>query len=154
LHDECHISRAIKKNAIDNRYRGIYNKTMEDEEKTTNKNQKFIDWLKPLIENKNTNRSVFAKEAGFDPATLTNIFNGSRSPGVDVCKLIAKYLGISELIVFYYAGILSDDIELNPTNEELNYVFNQLDHEGQERVLDAGRYEFERQQKRGNGRLS
>lgn len=92
--------------------------------------QVFSKWLESEIDKKGWSKAEFSKHSGIDSGTVSNLLNEIRKPGPDTCRAIAKALAYPEGLVFYEAGLLSenpyekeyDDPEL----EEMADLFNRL----------------------------
>lgn len=52
--------------------------------------------------------SEFARLTGTYPATISNVLNGNRHPGDDLCRAIAGALNIPQWDVFMRAGLLTE----------------------------------------------
>lgn len=77
---------------------------------------------------KDWNQSELARAAGLDAGTISNLINEIRKPGADVCRAIAKALGVSQSEVFFAAGLItelpSDDYD--PNRERWNAMYDKM----------------------------
>lgn len=68
----------------------------------------FIDWLNEELKTRGLSPSSLARQMGTYPATVSNVLNGSRKPGPDFCRALARALGYSQHYVFRQAGLIDD----------------------------------------------
>jgi transcriptional regulator with XRE-family HTH domain len=87
-------------------------------------NMDFADWLKSMMEAQNLSNSELARKSGLDKSTIGNILNRERSAGVDVCKALAKGLGMRQRDVFVIAGLLDDEEEKEDSPYLQNIIRN------------------------------
>lgn len=71
------------------------------------KQESFIDWVNGELRRRGWTNSELAARGGLIPGSLNNVLNGSRSAGPDICRGIARGLGLPEEMVFRKAGLLS-----------------------------------------------
>lgn len=100
-----------------------------------NKNKAFVDWLfhKYLDWQREMGRtasqSEFARYLGISAAALSHYMNGRREPDVVSLDKIAMMLGEE-------AYQLAGRIDRDPRLRDILKVWEQLDEDGQRRVLD------------------
>ena len=98
---------------------------------------KFIPWLLTELKNRSWRPADLARRAGLSMGSLSNILNGNRRAGPDLCKAVAQALGEPPEKVFRLAGLLpplpaAEDELLH----ELLETFKRLTPEKRREVLD------------------
>lgn len=78
--------------------------------------QAFPDWLQAQIDAREWSKADFSRRSGIDPGTVSNVLNGMRKAGPEFCRAAAATLGMPEAVVFYRAGLITQDPE-DPTQE-------------------------------------
>lgn len=80
--------------------------------------QDFADWLQGQLDapNRRWSKSELARRSGVDTGTISNVLNGMRRAGPEVCRAFAAALGLPEAVVFYRAGLITQNPE-DPTQE-------------------------------------
>ena len=68
----------------------------------------FSEWLTGEIQKRGWGVADLAKRMGTYPATVSNVINGSRNPGPDFCRAVARALGYPQELVFRKAGLIDD----------------------------------------------
>ena len=81
-------------------------------------NTDFSGWLKERLVRRNMTQADLARESGLTTAGISRIMSGSRGPGPDACRAIAKALDLSEEKVFRRAGLLSPKEEESEEPED------------------------------------
>ncbi len=81
-------------------------------------NTDFSGWLEERLTRRNMTQADLARESGLTTAGISRIISGSRGPGPDACRAIAKALGLSEELVFRRAGLLSPKEEESEEPED------------------------------------
>jgi transcriptional regulator with XRE-family HTH domain len=109
---------------------------------------KFTPWLLTELNNRSWRPADLARRAGLATGSLSNILNGNRRVGPEMCKAIAQALGEPPEKVFRLAGLLpplpaAEDERLY----ELIETFKCLTPEKRQEVLDYARWQLQRQQK-------
>jgi transcriptional regulator with XRE-family HTH domain len=107
----------------------------------------FTPWLSQELKNRSWRPADLAHRAGLCTGTLSNIMNGNRGVGPDMCKAIAQALGEPPEKLFRLAGLLpplsaAEDEQLY----ELLETFQRLTPEKRQEVLDYARWQLQRQQ--------
>lgn len=121
---------------------------------------KFVENVNALCDEKNIYPTTACKESGVGPSFLSDIKRG-RVPGVDKFQLLAQYLGVTtsellgetikqatgEAIDIPFKEADSAPAPLPPKLQSLSTALEQLNEEGQEKLLDyaadlvaSGRY--------------
>src|SRR5688500_4002745 len=108
----------------------------------------FTPWLLKELENRSWRPVDLARRAGLSIGSLSNILNGNRRAGPDMCKAIAQALGTPPEKLFRLAGLLPP---LPAAEDELLYemieTFKCLTPEKRQEVSDYTRWQLQRQQK-------
>lgn len=68
----------------------------------------FTSWLEKQLEGRGLSKSEFATLAEIDTGTISNLLNGMRKPGPEICRKVARALKLPQAVVFYEAGILTE----------------------------------------------
>ena len=68
----------------------------------------FSKWLQGELDRRGWNQADLCRAARLSPALISRIMTGTRNPGPDACKAIAKALGYETEFVFRKAGLLTD----------------------------------------------
>lgn len=71
--------------------------------------QGFPVWLQGQLDERGWSKSEFARKAGIDTGTVSNVLNEVRRPGKAFCKRTAKALGVKESVILYHAGFIDRD---------------------------------------------
>lgn len=113
------------------------------------KTTEFATWLEEELRNRGWKPADLAHEARIGASTVSNILNGFRNAGPDVCLAIAKALRIPPEKVFRQAGLLpplpapEDSIVL----QKLLDIFQRLSPEKQREVLEYALWHYQRQER-------
>jgi len=95
----------------------------------------FADWLRSEIERQGLTIADVAARGGTTPPTIWRIIRGERAAGVDSIIAIAKGLSISPLEVF--SRVIGQPLsERTEKEEKLIYLFNQLDDDKRQELLN------------------
>jgi transcriptional regulator with XRE-family HTH domain len=116
--------------------------------------EKFAIWLLNELDRQGWQQSEFAREAKITTGTLSNILNGNRKAGWDVCASIAGVLKIPPNEVFRRAGLLPEKNRPdNPEYEALKEVASNLDEDELANALEYARwrYQVQRQKEKSAG---
>jgi transcriptional regulator with XRE-family HTH domain len=108
---------------------------------------KFRPWLLQELKNRSWRPTDLARRAGLSTGSLSNMLNGNRRAGPDMCKAIAQALGEPPERVFRVAGLLPP---LPAAEDELFYelleTFQRLPPEKRREVSAYVRWQLQRQQ--------
>ena len=107
----------------------------------------FSDWIEKQLKQRNWNSADLARGAGLDTGMVSRILNGLRKPSPETLTAFAKSLHLAPETVFRAAGLLPPEQELDPIDEELLNLFDQLDDEDQEELLALARMKLARREK-------
>lgn len=111
--------------------------------------EKFTVWLLDQLNTQGWQPAEFAREAGIQKGTLSNILNGNRKAGWDVCAAIAGVLKIPPAEVFRQAGLLPEKTGPVQTEfESLQEVAANLSNEELVNVLEYVRWRYQVQRQR------
>ena len=78
--------------------------------------ERFSAWILEELNKRGWKPADLSHETGISSGSLSNILNGYRKPGPDVCRSIAHDLRIPEEMVFRQAGLLSPKPENTKTD--------------------------------------
>lgn len=107
----------------------------------------FSTWVLNEVDQRGWTPAELARRAGLNTGTLSNILNGNRRPGPEVCRAIAKALGEPEEKVFRLAGLLSSLPASNdPTLVELQELVKNLPPAQRKQALDFLRFLYQSSQ--------
>lgn len=68
----------------------------------------FPGWLQTKMAENDMSQADLAKKAKVSRAAISNVLNGYRRPGPELCRAIAKALDLPAESVFREAGLLDD----------------------------------------------
>ncbi len=97
----------------------------------------FTDWLEHELKKRDWRLSNLAKKAGIDTGSVSRILNGTRQPGPEVCRAIARAFNYSPEIVFRQARLLPPAPEPDLEVEEAIRLFEQLAADDRKRILQT-----------------
>ena len=104
----------------------------------------FSDWIETQLNDKGWKPADLARAAGVTDAALSRVLSGSRNPGPDLCRAIARALNEPAEKVFRLAGLLpplpaSDDSTL----QELLELARNLPPDQRQQALDYIRFLYQ-----------
>ncbi len=108
-------------------------------------NTDFPEWLQERLKLRDMTQADLARESGLTSAAISRIMNGSRRPGPDACRAIAKALEMEEVDVFRQAGLLSPEPEESgkpeepPNLREWVRIFLKADESERDRMIDVAK---------------
>lgn len=103
----------------------------------------FIEWLKAEMEKRDWSQNELARRAGVTSGHMSLVMTGMREPGPELCRGLARALGIPETVVFVEAGLMS-----SPRNSteitllELYELMEELPIEDQRAILREARERY------------
>lgn len=112
--------------------------------------EQFVEWLQAELDQRGWLASDLARRAGLGSGTLSQLMNGYRNPGPDVCRSIAHALKVPEEEVFRRAGLLSPKPELSDQAEELRSIIGLLKEENVAYVAEIARWRLNQQAQEDN----
>ncbi len=95
----------------------------------------FTQWLEEELKQRGMSKSELARRGSINLSHLQRVLAGERKPGPNTCSGIARALHIPVEEVFRRAGVLPKSRRISTKLEELQFHFNNLSEEDQERVL-------------------
>ena len=104
----------------------------------------FAKWLKDQFETRGWTQNELARKAGTTSGHVSLVMSGLRQPGPELCRGVARALGIPEIVVFVQAGLMSQTA--NPdelTLRELYGLLSELPPDDQRAILAEARARFE-----------
>jgi len=111
----------------------------------------FARWLEGELKKRGWTRADLARRAHVSQSTLSLIWTGTRQPGPDICRAIAKALGYPQWFVFVKAGLLEDSPDHYMETAEAQTVLNLLrllPPEDRREVLEYLQFKVAQAQKR------
>lgn len=107
--------------------------------------EKFAVWVLDQLNERGWRSVDLAQKAGISEGAVSNVLNGYRRPGPDVCRSIAHALRVAEEEVFRRAGLLSPKPELSDQAEELRAIIGLLKEENVAYVAEIARWRLNQQ---------
>lgn len=104
----------------------------------------FSTWFEQQLKKRGWSKREMARRVGVSHSAIAYIANGEMRPSVDMCKKVARVLGISNREVMIRAGILDPEPPETASRREADFLFSQLADEEQEIVLAQMRALVER----------
>jgi transcriptional regulator with XRE-family HTH domain len=99
----------------------------------------FVSWLTGQMDQHSWTNSELARRAEVVPSTVSMILSRQKQAGLDFCIGVSRALHLPAETVLRKAGLLPARPEDSEITSELVYVFNQLGHEEQVRLLVQAR---------------
>lgn len=108
--------------------------------------EKFTVWILEELNKKDWKPADLAKKARMSTGALSNIMNGNRKPGPEICRAIAQALDQPPEHVFRLAGLLPPLPSSNngPILNEIIEIVKRLTDEEKEDVLDYAKLRYEK----------
>lgn len=106
----------------------------------------FIDWLTDMMNKKGWSQADLARKTGLNSSTVSMVMTGTRKPGSEVCRALAKAFDLPEIYVFSMAGLLTP-IEYDEVSEEFRVVLHELSREGRTDLMQVARMILKWEQK-------
>jgi len=97
--------------------------------------ESFTGWLNSVMDERGWSQADLSRATGHAPAVISNIVNGKRAPGAEVCISIARALHISPVQVMVKAGILSKESIDYKISDDIAYKIDHLSKENQGVIL-------------------
>lgn len=91
-----------------------------------NTNSEFTQWLHDRIRESGKSQSELAYAGGISASQISRVLSGTREPGSDFCRAIARALDVPPEIVFRRAGLLPDNPNDPPDVKEALHLFRRL----------------------------
>ena len=95
----------------------------------------FATWLENELKEREMSQSELARRAKVTRAAINNILSGSRGPGTDLAKGIAKAFDIPPEQVYRAAGLLPVGANVDEYTEQIVYETKDLTRREKEEVL-------------------
>ena len=71
-------------------------------------NKRFSEWLQEELASRGWSAADLARRARLTTGAISHVINGSRRPGPDFCRAVARALGYPQELVFRKAGLIDD----------------------------------------------
>lgn len=110
-------------------------------------NNTFVDWLLNEMNSQGLSQAALAKKADVSRTAISNLINGSRGMGIELCTAIAHALKIPPETVFRAAGLLPPVSEDDAEWEIWKAKLAQLSPENRQRFLRLMETELQYQEK-------
>lgn len=108
----------------------------------------FSKWLQQKISELQISQSELARRSRLSRQAISKYLNEERmTPNKEALLALSRGLKISPEIVFRAAGILPEMKGEDPTQEQWNYIYTQLDQNKREQLLQYAHYLAEEQAK-------
>lgn len=104
----------------------------------------FPTWLQKELDARGWNQSDLSRRSGITTGQISRILNGTRGPAPETLNGIAKAFHLSPELIFRIAGLLPPRENVEPLDEELLDLFEQLTPEDQDEILQLARMKIER----------
>lgn len=69
----------------------------------------FSSWLQTELANRQWSQSEFARRSQLSTGTISSLLSESRDAGPEIARKIAHALRVPERVVFFEAGLLTED---------------------------------------------
>ena len=97
---------------------------------------KMSEWLKAKLSETGMTQAELSRRSGISPGHITKVLNGERGLGEQGLKGIAEALKVPPEEVFRAAGLLPKIPETSAKEEQMLYLFRQMNNDQQQDVLD------------------
>jgi transcriptional regulator with XRE-family HTH domain len=108
----------------------------------------LTEWIESRQAAKGWTQAELARRAGISQGAISRVLSGSRGPGIDFCKAIAKAFGVPDSEVLHLAGFIDNPPDNIPGQDEMAYIYAHLPPERQEELRNYARYLLDQQDKR------
>lgn len=99
-----------------------------------------IEYLLTEMEKRGWKQADLARYAGLDSGLINNYISGRRNIGATSALAIAKAFKVAPEIVFRKVGLLPNRDESTAEEEQLLYLFRQMNANEREAVLDFAEF--------------
>lgn len=97
--------------------------------------ENFSDWLNQELKKRGWSQADLARASGKDSAVISNITNGRRGVGVELCRVIAEALKIPPETVLRAAGHLPPVPKKTEREEELLFLYRSFSEKEKEELI-------------------
>jgi transcriptional regulator with XRE-family HTH domain len=110
-------------------------------------NHEFSEWLRKELDDRDMEVTELATKMSVPPASIYRILNGERDAGDEICRGIAKALGLPQDTVFYRAGLLTEKPEYGDDISELATLFDSLSEDDKDEMIQLARMKSDKNKK-------
>lgn len=107
----------------------------------------FPDWLRKEIEDRGMTVTELSVKMKVPPASIYRILNGERDAGDDICRGIARALGLPQDVVFYRAGLLTERPQYGDDVAEIANLFDSLSEDDKDEMIKLAHMKADRNKK-------
>jgi transcriptional regulator with XRE-family HTH domain len=108
----------------------------------------LTNWIEQNQRARGWTQAELARRAGISQGAISRVLSGSRGPGVEFCKSIAKAFSVPDRDVLQIAGLMTDDPEPAPGQGEMAYIYASLPPDRQEQLREYARFLLEQDAKK------
>lgn len=107
----------------------------------------FSKWLIQEMTFREWSQADLARQSGISKGMISHLVSGTREPGAETCKALARSLRMPEEEVFRAAGILTRKTTNKDGFEEWIYLLNQLPEQDRAELMAIARLKLDRQER-------
>jgi transcriptional regulator with XRE-family HTH domain len=107
----------------------------------------FVEWLDGELNKRDWTRADLSRRAKVSQSSLSLIYSGARNPGESIARSIAHAFGLPESVVFQAAGLMTNDPEPAPGQDEMAYIYAHLPPDRQEQLREYARFLLDQQER-------
>lgn len=89
----------------------------------------FTEWLNQELNSRGWSQSELARRARLAPATISNIMNEYKTPGLESCRKIARAFDLPQSVVLQQAGLGDEQMPIAPGEARLLWAFRRMTDE-------------------------
>lgn len=97
-------------------------------------------WFARILSEYNITPAEIKRRSGLSESHMSKVLKGERSFGEDAIRKIAKAVGVAPEVFFREVGILPPAPEKTEAHEQLLYLFNQLDPDKKQELINFANY--------------
>ena len=98
--------------------------------------QEFVSFIKEELKKRNWSHAELARRSGISQAHISRVLNSDYQPGLELLNSLSTSFNLPPEQLFRLANILPERTNSNQENEELIFLFSQLNQEYKNIVLD------------------
>lgn len=115
--------------------------------------EKTVDLVTFLLEEMRVKRvspADITKRTGLSASQVSKVLNRESPAGIKAIECFAQALGLPVDILFQYAGMLPKPLNHDEKRQELIHLYETMDNENREDVIDYARMKLEKQNREEN----
>ena len=97
-------------------------------------------WFAHILSKYDITPAEIKRRSGLSESHMSKVLKGERSFGEDAIRKIAKAVGVAPETLFREVGILPPAPEKTEAHEQLLYLFNQLDPDKKQELINFANY--------------